>query len=452
MKKIILSVIICICTVSVNAVNIGDKVVLSKDASKYATGQQIPSKFLGKSYTVQQVGCKQFPDGVLLKEIFSWVKGVDAGMATKEQENNTLNVAKLATDQLGRQYVILYDTIVKVKTDTVVIRDTVYADRRVEIAIDTVLKVNRKVIINYDTLFVDGSKQWQPKDTIYLTQHDTLVTIKQDTTVNLPFNRFSIGVRGGLSSYLMDAKQLRSDIGYAAFLDLQYAYYFKRSADNKPFCGILFGLSAGYNSAAVEGAVNDQYTTTDAAGDKLDYTITASNVKQTLNEFQVQVPLMFSLLYHGLFFNIGPRFVVPVYASYNQQLENPHIKAYYEPYGVTITDDMYIGKVSEDQLQTTGKWSNAQFKLYLSLEMGYEFELKNKNSFGIGLYADYCAFSTYKDAVNGKGLISISQIGEDPLNPVPNVTVQSALNSYSTKLNGFDAGIKLVYNINIKRK
>lgn len=52
----------------------GQRVLLKTSASKYCTGQTIPSSIKGKYYTIQQVGSgNTHPDGVLLKEIVSWV-------------------------------------------------------------------------------------------------------------------------------------------------------------------------------------------------------------------------------------------------------------------------------------------------------------------------------------------------------------------------------------------
>lgn len=52
----------------------GQKVTLKTSANKYCTGQTIPSYIKGKTYTIMQVGSENtHPDGVLLKEIMSWV-------------------------------------------------------------------------------------------------------------------------------------------------------------------------------------------------------------------------------------------------------------------------------------------------------------------------------------------------------------------------------------------
>lgn len=451
-SKIFFTLISVIATITTaGAVNVGDKVTLSETASTYATGERIPQRFLGKTYTVQQVGSKQHPDGVLLQEIYSWVKVADVPVATKEQEKNVLHIADSNIDKLGRRYVILYDTVIKVVTDTLILRDTVYRDRKVEFNIDTVLKVNRKVIIQYDTMFVDGGTKWQSKDTVYIVKTDTTNVTAQtriDSTALKGFDRIAVGLRGGAAANTFTEQNYSWKIGYNAMLDIQYAHYFKRSTDNKPYCGILAGVSVGYTSSGIKGAVNDQYTTTDADGDRIDYTITADAVNATLGQLQVQIPLMFALLHKGLFFNVGPRFVIPVYSPYSQTLESPHIAAYYDAYGVTRIDNLITGRVPDDQLNVKGKWNAPTFQLYLSTEIGYEFKVGNNQSIGVGLYVDYCVYNTFKRNTEAKSLISIPQIGADPQNPAPEVKVLPAVDAAINKLGYFDVGIKVVYNIN----
>lgn len=57
--------------------DVGSKVKVKDSASKYCTGQKIPGSVKGKTYTVQQIGTKKYPNGVLLKEIISWVNKSD---------------------------------------------------------------------------------------------------------------------------------------------------------------------------------------------------------------------------------------------------------------------------------------------------------------------------------------------------------------------------------------
>lgn len=57
---------------------VGQKVTLKTSASKYCTGQTIPNSIKGKTYTIMQVGSgNTHPNGVLLKEIYSWVYKTD---------------------------------------------------------------------------------------------------------------------------------------------------------------------------------------------------------------------------------------------------------------------------------------------------------------------------------------------------------------------------------------
>lgn len=63
--------------------SIGSKVIVSKSASKYATGQTIPSSIKDKEYNILQVKS----DRVLLKEIMSWVFIKDLDGSTSKINN-----------------------------------------------------------------------------------------------------------------------------------------------------------------------------------------------------------------------------------------------------------------------------------------------------------------------------------------------------------------------------
>lgn len=267
--------------------------------------------------------------------------------------------------------------------------------------------------------------------------------------LNRGFHQVSVGVSGGMSLYVPKSDVgYKPAVGYNAYFNMGYAYYFDRMSSKKPYLGIMSGVSVGYTSSGIKGRVNDQYTTADADGDRIDYTITADAVNATLGQLQVQIPLMFALLHKGLFFNVGPRFVIPVYSPYSQTLESPHIAAYYDAYGVTRIDNLITGRVPDDQLNVKGKWNAPTFQLYLSTEIGYEFKLGNNQSIGVGVYVDYCVYNTFKRNTEAKSLISIPQIGADPQNPAPEVKVLPAVETAVNKLGCFDVGIKVVYNIN----
>ena len=424
MKKLIICIAILLYAITSTAVNLGDKVVLSKDAKYFATGQHIKKDCLGKEYTVLQVGTKEFPTGVLLKEIYSWVNYTDVGISDQEFEDAK---ERFASDKMQLKY---KETVLKTDTVFQIVRDTL-----LQTIPDTIVKVVTERVVVYDTIYTE--KLLVKTDTINLSNTEA-------------FNRFSIGARGGAAAYLAETDLCKWNLGYQAAFDLQYAHYFKRKSEKKPYCGILTGVSVSYLSSSVSGSVNDAYSVLDTEGDQIDYTITADQVKNSMSDLQVQVPLMFSLLYKGLYFNIGPRFVVPVYTQGHQTLTNAHITAYYAPYGVTLTDAVITGKLSEEQLDAQVSWDSPVFQINASAEIGYEFSLRNGDSFGIGVYADYGVYNLYKNNASAQSMISVSQVGVDPLYPVPTVEVLPLVSSYVSKLGYFDAGIKLVYNFNVK--
>ena len=64
-------------TTNTKTLSVGMKVKIKSSAKTYCTGQPIPNSIKGKKYTVKQIGTKKYPDGVLLKEIMSWIKRSD---------------------------------------------------------------------------------------------------------------------------------------------------------------------------------------------------------------------------------------------------------------------------------------------------------------------------------------------------------------------------------------
>lgn len=58
---------------TVDDLEVGQRITLSRIAEVYATGEQIPESIKGKEYTIQQVGNER----VLLEEIYSWVYVAD---------------------------------------------------------------------------------------------------------------------------------------------------------------------------------------------------------------------------------------------------------------------------------------------------------------------------------------------------------------------------------------
>jgi hypothetical protein len=95
----------------------------------------------------------------------------------------------------------------------------------------------------------------------------------------------------------------------------------------------------------MKAAVDTAYTVSTTDGN-IDYTLKADEVKENDGQIQMEIPLMFSLITRkGFFFNIGPKFMLPLYTPYNQHIDNPQINAYFPEEGVTVENARITGEV-----------------------------------------------------------------------------------------------------------
>jgi hypothetical protein len=208
----------------------------------------------------------------------------------------------------------------------------------------------------------------------------------------------------------------------------------------------MTGLSAGYVQSNQKMALSDEFTLATDEGD-VDYEVSADEVKEKTHQVQLELPIMFTMVTpKGFFLNVGPKLILPVYSTYHQTITNPTISAYMpELNGHPITNEVVMGKLTEEQCDMTGSFNN-EFKLAVAagLELGYQFKLKNGHSLDLGVYADYTFYSMYNSInTNGK-LITITPPSAES---AAIVDVQSMTNAYANKFGFLDAGLKLTYNL-----
>ena len=260
------------------------------------------------------------------------------------------------------------------------------------------------------------------------------------------YDRFTIGLRGGASSLMHHADKGNWTCGGDVVLDLQYAHYWTK--DGRPVdLGLIVGLGIGYMQSGLKVGNDSTFFTKSG----VDYTVLASNIKETDHQLQLEVPLMFSLISEkGVFFNVGPKFMIPVYTPYKQSVDqaNTHITAYFPNEGITVTDEVVTGKYTGQQPEAK---NGIQFNInvMLTAEIGYEWILKSGNSFGLGAYANYSVFNTYKNTTSTEGLFDLTAPTETS---AAILDVQSATKTYADKLGYFDAGLKLAYHFNFPKK
>ena len=261
---------------------------------------------------------------------------------------------------------------------------------------------------------------------------------------NRGMNQFGVGARGGVSSISAPDAGISGGMGFAARLDMEYTRYFNRSMYNRPFLGIKTGLSLGYCTANLSGVINDQYSVNDSEGDRLDYTVTAENVKAQLSQVQLQIPVMFSFLFNGLFFNAGVRMAFPLAGTYNQTADDIHITAYYAKYGVTLVDEPFTGCVNDYTVKSNGSWNTPKFQLFAGGDVGYEIKIKHGPGIGVGIYFDYCVYNAFNRG-DANSMVNVHGIGENPDAPAATVDVISVTNSLNS-LGFWEAGLKVTIN------
>ena len=421
---------------------IGDSVMIKRECQEYLTGERPSTWVWDKVHTVRQLGTKrnpnQFPDGVLLMNIYSWMC-----------EDCLINVngfaseaaARAAAEQAAEREA--WEKAKKAGEDPEAAAAAAAAEKAAREAAEAE-EAARKA--EAERLAREAEEEAARK----AAAADSVQARKDSVPTAEPFkqnyHRFTIGLRGGAASLLHQADKGNWTCGGDVVLDLQYAHYWAK--DGRPVdLGIITGVGIGYAQSGL-GVASDSTAFTKA---NVNYTVIAKGIKETDHELQVEVPLMFSLIHdNGLFFNIGPKFMMPVYSPYKQTVnqEETHISAYFPEYGITVIDQEVTGKYTGQQPEAN---NGIQFNInvMLTAEIGYEWILKSGNSLGLGAYANYSVFNSYKNATSAEGLFNLTAPTDDAK---ASLDVLSATHTYASKLGYFDAGIKLAYHFNFPKK
>ena len=372
-------------------ITVGDTVMINRDSLIYLTGERKSTWVYDKKHTVYQVGSKRFPQGILLKEILSWV-----------------NPSSLLPISIAAPAIV--------------------EEEPAPVVEQVVVEEPAPVVENTDSV-KEALKEIEVEE-----------TVTYEIPVAVQYDRFTVGVRGSMASTLVNG----FPIGFDVLLDLQYAHHWAAKHDAIRL-GILTGLSAGYvNVGQKPTAIDDKFTSGD-----INYHVTG-NAKETLHQVLLEVPVMFSMITpKGFFLNAGPKLMLPVYSKANQTLTNGNIAAYLpELNGEAINNEVVTGKLTAEQEVLKATAAN-QFKLGLGLglDLGYELKLKNNQSLDFGVYASYGLVSFYKNATDGK-IISVVAPNEQS---AAVVTVNPISNA-AGKIGHLDAGIKIAYNLDFIKK
>lgn len=431
-------------------VAIGDSVMIKRECREYLTGEEPSVWVWDKVHTVRQLGTKRFPEGVLLMNIYSWIcEECLIPVTHNEQE-----AAEQPKEEPKAQPVEQPKEEPKaepVKEEPVVapVVEPVKEEPKAEPKAEPVEEPKEETP-------VEAQKE---EKTAQSNQGDS---IHSQQNFKHSYDRFTIGLRGGAAGLLHKTKEGNWTCGGDVVLDLQYAHYWTK--DGRPVdLGIITGVGLGYAQSSVKSSVNSTrpgVEDLDAANPMhIDYTIRADEVKEHDGQLQLEVPLMFSLIHqNGLFFNVGPKFMLPVFTPYKQTISNnpnTFVEAYYQETGVRVTNDVITGLLAEDKYTSKGTDYKNKFTInvMLTAEIGYEWILKSGNSLGLGAYANYSVYNSFKNNPEDPAtdpLIRVESAPSSTSNAVINVNPLTG--TYASGLGFFDAGVKLAYHFNFPKK
>ncbi len=460
---------------SVSDFHVGDTIVIKKDHERYLTGEKMSKWVYDVEHTIQQVRGKRFPEGILIRGIYSWVGPDDIlnksthpqeAVANQEAKRQAEEQAKQEAEQAAAEEEARRAAARKAHQDSIQAaqeeaarQDSIAAATATAAAAAAETARQDSLAARQDS--IAQAEEQQHKDSVrqaerdsllqafYNNQEDPAYIITKEQKPNQVCDRFTIGLRGGAASLLQGMEDAFKDgkwnVGFDVMLDLQYAHYWKKFGKKMQY-GLIVGVGAGFARSHVSGVVNDNFRINTPEG-AIDYTVTSEKVKEYDGQIQLEVPLMFSMIHeNGFFMNIGPRFTLPVYDVYNQSITKPDINAMLYPEEVPVKNELVTGVVKDDQAESTGKWNASKLNVMLGAEIGYEFNFKNHNSLGLGVYGNYSLYSLYKANDKASSIIDITEAPSTGKNAV--VTVIPATDAYGKSVGYFDVGLKLAYHFN----
>ena len=416
-------------------VSVGDSVMIKRECVEYSTGERPSVWVWDKVHTVRQLGTAKHPDGVLLMNIYSWICDTCLIPVNGHAEESA---RQAAIEQKDDREAFEAEQAAKKAAAAKAAQEA--ADKA------AAEKAAAEKAAAEKAAAEEAAKAAEEAAAREAAEQAKQDSIKSEQKFKHNYDRFTIGLRGGASALMHHADQGNWTCGGDVVLDLQYAHYWAK--DGRPVdLGLIVGLGIGYQQSGLQ---KDSDLTAFTKG-TVDYTVFAKDVKETDHQLQLEVPLMFSLIHeNGLFFNVGPKFMIPVYTPYKQTVntDDTHISAYFQETGVTVVDKEVTGVYTGQQPEAK---NGIQFNInvMLTAEIGYEWVLKSGNSLGLGAYANYSVYNTFKNTPNAEGLFDLTAPTDTDK---AHLDVLSATHAYADKLGYFDAGIKVAYHFNFPKK
>ena len=416
---------------------VGDTIYICKDSLRYLTGERMSKWVYAVPHVIRQLGGRTHPNGVLVAGINSWVYPATAMAVHPRHETQVKADAKAAeaakADTVAAPPVEEPAPVEPTPVDTLPV-----PKQPVEEPAQSVVEEPAPATVETPVQVADSAKKStasrhpRPQQNL----RDMSIQERYNKAKLGTVNRFSIGVRGGVASY-MPGSGFDYDWGFDAVFDLQYAHYWTLRPKHCRV-GFLVGVGAGYMQSGIKKILNDRYDMKDG----VQYAVNGK-VQETDRQWMLQVPVMFSMVApNGFFINVGPTFMLPVSTNYTQTTTDPSITDITNPNITVAFPD------ADRTIEGSNMYNRFKLNILLGAELGHDFQFSTGNSLGLGVYFNYGAYSAYKPV--SADVIQITPADGTDADAQVKVEVQPLMGT-TNRISYFDVGLKLAYHFNLWR-
>lgn len=187
-----------------------------------------------------------------------------------------------------------------------------------------------------------------------------------------------VGLQGG-GTAMTGGKNFASELGYTAGLNIDYRFM-TQVADGVEL-GPKIGLGASYGQARLRSLTDTWiHSSSSEKGITMVDTLHLRG-KESLAQWQVELPVMFAMNVRGCVINIG---VIPALSLQQQhltQLDNPQVNTSFVDYDVVLPHTLVM---RDDKARI-----QPQFHLMVGAEIGYEWSFNQQHRLGLQAFCRY---------------------------------------------------------------
>ncbi|MCQ2345579.1 MAG: hypothetical protein MJZ82_02295 [Paludibacteraceae bacterium] len=254
----------------------------------------------------------------------------------------------------------------------------------------------------------------------------------------------SFAVRGGADVYLSSPKAVGVP-GPEGMFDIQYACYFPTRGHAE--LGFRTGIGVGATRLSFRDKVAESFSNTDYLGHPMDYQVLSDEVRMSVSQFQVEVPLLFTLRANGFYFDLGLTYRYLIRSRYAQSISDLSIVAYYPEYDVYVRNELITGQLDADRYAVSGRGLMPHHHLFCSFEWGYDWSLSDLSQLGLGLYLNISPWNDYQPkSASSEWLIDVGEI-VDPSYPPAEVKSYLLTDVSALQFKAFTFGLRLRYSL-----